>query len=120
MRFLINEDIIRCTMGNKGFQNRPYMRAFDAAGQFSVRKSTGAAFAKLNIGIRIQFSFFLQEKHVLRSPVNRFATFDEHGVCPGFCQSQGGEKPGGTGTDDKRGTVKSNGWEPQRNGTGNR
>ena len=23
--------------------------------------------------------------------------------CPGFCQSQGGEKPGGTGTDDKRG-----------------
>jgi hypothetical protein len=83
------------------------MGAFDAAGQFAIRKGAGAAFAELDVGIRIQVAMLLEKKDVLRSPVDRLAALDQDGVRAGFCQGQGGEKTGGAGSDDERRTIKT-------------
>ena len=49
VRFLVNQDFLRCSVGNEGFQDVPDMGTFDAAGQFAVGEGARAAFAELDV-----------------------------------------------------------------------
>ena len=101
MGFLINQNFLRRTVGNKGFKDCADMRTFDAAGQFSIRKSAGAAFTELHVGIRYKRAAFLHGTDVIGAGFHRFPTLNQDRTRTGTGQCQGREKAGRAGSDNQ-------------------
>ena len=101
VRFLVDKDLFRRTVCHEGFQDVSHMRAFNAAGQFSIRKRACSAFPKLDIGFGIEDAAFLKEQDILCAPVDRLAAFDKNRVCSGPGEGQGCKETGGTGANNK-------------------
>ena len=79
MRFLVNEDFFRGSVGHKSFQNMPDMRTFDAAGQLAVRERAGPAFTELDVGLRVQAVLLLQGQDVPGAKVHGLSALNQHG-----------------------------------------
>ena len=102
MGLRIDENLLRCAVGHKGFQHIPEVRGFHAAGQLPVGKRAGTALPELDVGFLIQFTVFRHARHILRPHLHRLSPLDQDRDRPRPGQGQGTEKPRRSGSHHQR------------------
>ena len=80
----------------------PEVWVLDLAVELAVGKGAGAAFAELDIGLRIELALAPQAESVLGAFAHRLAALQDDRTEAHLRQDQGGKQPAGTAADHDR------------------
>lgn len=89
VRLLLPLDLLGSTMFHKNIKHLLLQRRLNARGQFAVRKSSGTAFAKLNIAFRIKHTLFRHQSNICGTFLYAFASFEQDRLSPCSGERQG-------------------------------